>query len=170
MNRLTLAVCYLVLVAWGCATEDAPEATGPVIDGSAYLLSEEPQNAHEIIAAREAINDGDEVTLVGRIGGGKNPWVEGKAAFTLVDNSLEACSDIPGDRCPTPWDYCCRTPKLPDSTALVKVIDENGDLVKADARKLLGVTELSTVIAKGKAERDEAGNLTVLASQVYVKK
>jgi hypothetical protein len=36
-----------------------------------------------------------------------------------------------------------------------------------DARELLGVKELQTVVVKGKAKRDEQGNLTVLASGVY---
>jgi hypothetical protein len=53
---------------------------------------------------------------------------------------------------------------------LVKVVDENGDLVQADARELLDVKELSTVIIKGKAQRDDTGNLTVLADGVFVKK
>ena len=96
--------------------------------------------------------------------------VKGLAAFSIVDQSLKACSDIPGDQCQKPWDYCCETSELPTSTALVKVVDESGDLVKADARELLDVKELSTVIVKGKAQRDDAGNLTVLASGVYVKK
>lgn len=42
--------------------------------------------------------------------------------------------------------------------------------MKADARELLKVKELSTVVVKGKAQRDDAGNLTVIASGVYVKK
>lgn len=42
--------------------------------------------------------------------------------------------------------------------------------MKADAKLLLKVKELSTVIVKGKAQRDAAGNLTVLASGVFVKK
>lgn len=54
--------------------------------------------------------------------------------------------------------------------ALVKVVDENGSLVEVDAKGLLEVKELSTVIIKGRAQRDDAGNLTVLASGVYVKK
>ena len=54
--------------------------------------------------------------------------------------------------------------------ALVKVVDEDGSLVKADAKGLLDVKELSTVVIKGKAQRDDAGNLTVLASGVFVKK
>jgi hypothetical protein len=42
--------------------------------------------------------------------------------------------------------------------------------VKADARELLKVKELSTVVVKGKAQRDAAGNLTVVASGVFMKK
>ena len=42
--------------------------------------------------------------------------------------------------------------------------------MKADAKELLSVKELSTVVVKGKAKRDDAGNLTVHASGVYVKK
>lgn len=53
---------------------------------------------------------------------------------------------------------------------LIKVVDENGKLVKADARELLNVKELSTVVIKGKARRDDKGNLTILASGVFVKK
>ena len=42
--------------------------------------------------------------------------------------------------------------------------------MKKDARELLKVKELSTVVIKGKAKRDADGNLTVLANGVYVKK
>ncbi|MDP6554629.1 MAG: hypothetical protein QGF59_06925 [Pirellulaceae bacterium] len=42
--------------------------------------------------------------------------------------------------------------------------------MKADARELLKVKELSTVVVKGKAQRDDAGNLTVVASGVFMKK
>ena len=96
-------------------------------------------------------------------------WIDGRAAFSIVDESLKACSDIPGDECPKPWDYCCETDKLPSATALVKVVDESGSLVQADAKQLLDVQELSTVVIKGQAQRDPAGNLTVLASGVFVK-
>lgn len=41
--------------------------------------------------------------------------------------------------------------------------------MKADARELLKIKELSTVVVKGKARRDDAGNLTVLATGIHVK-
>ena len=175
-NWTAATLLILVTAFVGCQQESltpttqAPSASSPSVNGEKVLITTEPDGAEDVIKVREAAQDGDEVTIVGRIGGGENPWIEGRAAFFIVDGSLKACSDIPGDQCKKPWDYCCETPKLPTSTALVKVVDDNGDLVKVDARELLEVKELSTVIVKGRANRDDAGNLTVLASSVYVKK
>ena len=42
--------------------------------------------------------------------------------------------------------------------------------MKADARELFDVKELMTVVVRGKALRDDAGNLTVLATAIFVKK
>jgi hypothetical protein len=164
------------LAVIGCtqqpATNQHVAAPAPAknVDGSKYVLNAEPEGAQEVIEVREATKDGDDVLIVGRIGGGENPWIDGRAAFTIVDNSLKACSDIPGDGCKTPWDYCCETDKLKTGTALVKVVDDNGNVVKAGAEDLLNVQELSTVVVKGKAQRDDDGNLIVLAQGVFVKK
>lgn len=170
---LTLGIQFV-----GCSYQASTPSTldqtnptsAPAVDTTKLLLTTEPAGASDVINVRESASDGDHVVITGRIGGGENPWIEGRAAFSLVDGSLKACSDIPGDQCKKPWDYCCVTDKIPTSTALVKIVDENGKLVKADARKLLGVKELSTVVIKGTAQRDDAGNLTVLANGVYVKK
>ena len=51
----------------------------------------------------------------------------------------------------------------------MKIVDESGKLVKIDARKLLNLKELQTVVVRGKVKRDEAGNLTVIATGVHVK-
>jgi hypothetical protein len=141
----------------------------PGVDGSSYMLEAEPSDACSVIAARQSVEDGEELVVVGRIGGSQNPWVEGRAAFSIVDETLNACSDIPGDTCEMPWDYCCETHNLPSSTAMVKIVDDKGDMIKADARDLLGVAELSTVVVQGKAVRDDAGNLTILATAVFIR-
>lgn len=168
-NVLQLSALCSCLTLAGCS-QDAPTPTAePVVDGSRFLLRDEPDGAADVIKAREDAKDGDEVVLEGRIGGGANPWIQGRAAFSIVDGSLKACSDIPGDECEKPWDYCCETHKLPTSMALIKVVDDDGSLVKADAKQLLDVKELSTVVVQGKVQRDDAGNLTVLATGVYVK-
>ena len=148
---------------------DAPLTPLQVVDGSQYQLTSEPESAQDVIQVREDAGDGDDVVVVGRIGGSANPWIDGRAAFSIVDQSLKACSDIPGDTCTQPWDYCCETDRLPTATALVKIVDSQGGLVEADAKGLLNVAELSTVVVQGKAQRDDVGNLTILASGVHVR-
>jgi hypothetical protein len=132
-----------------------------------YLLEEEPKEAKDVIAVRKDSKDQQDVVLVGRIGGRVNPWVKGMAAFSIVDRTLTPCNEIEGDMCKTPWDYCCET-NLSKASLLVTVTDKNGKVVKKDARELLGVKELDTVTLVGKVKRDKAGNVSIMASKLYV--
>lgn len=135
--------------------------------GAAYKLAEAPKDAADVIAAREKAENGADVVVVGRIGGRANPWLKGAAAFTIADRSLTPCSEIEGDTCKTPWDYCCEA-DLGKATAMVMFVDDEGKVVKQDARELLGVKELDTVYLVGKAKRDKAGNVTVMAAKLFV--
>ena len=132
-----------------------------------YLLTAEPADSEGVKAVRAKAKDNDEVTVVGRVGGDAKPWVEGVAAFTIVDPEMKPCDEKEG--CATPWDYCCDLDLLPKVKALVKIVDSQGRAVPTDARQLLGIKELQTVVAHGKAKRDEAGNLTVLADGVFLR-
>ena len=171
-----LTIVPALLTSAGCGNQTPSPATSTEsstasdIDGTMYLLTAEPESAVDVIQVRKDAADGDDIIIVGRIGGSADPWIKGRAAFSIVDDSLRACSDIEGDGCPIPWDYCCETDKLPGATALVKVVDNEGNLVQAEAKSLLGVKELSTVVVQGKAKRDGDGNLTVLASGIFVRK
>jgi hypothetical protein len=142
----------------------APAASA--VDKS-YLLEEEPKDAVDVIATRKDSKDQEEIVVVGRIGGRVNPWAKGMAAFSIVDRTLTPCNEIEGDTCKTPWDYCCE-PNVSKGTLLVTVTDKNGKVVKKDARELLGVKELDTVTLVGKVKRDKAGNVSILASKLYV--
>lgn len=98
----------------GCAKEgSSPESpnqsnstSASLIDGSKFVLTAEPQGANDVIKVREVAKDGDEVVIQGRIGGSENPWVEGRAAFSIVDPSLKSCAECGSHDCPKPWDYC----------------------------------------------------------------
>jgi hypothetical protein len=134
-----------------------------------YILSEEPKDAQPVLTTREKAKDKDDVVVVGRIGGRKNPWVKGAAAFSIVDPSLKACNERPGDTCPTPWDYCCEA-DLSKATVFVTVVDDKtGKTLKEDAREALKLHELDTVVVEGKARRDKKGNLTIAASKLFVR-
>jgi hypothetical protein len=172
-----IAVIMTATTLAGCTSENSTTTSNASpqtpdvasVDGSVYLLDTEPEGAGNVIKVREEAGTDDDLLVVGRIGGSTAPWIDGRAAFTIVDLSLKSCNDTLEDRCPTPWDYCCETGKLPKSMALVKFVDETDQVVKADARSLFDLKELSTVVIKGTAKRDEAGNLTVLASGLFVK-
>lgn len=163
-------VAAVVLVGCGPApvasTPPETQVSSTVAPSTEVLLKAQPADAKPVGDVRKSAEDGAAVTILGRIGGDTNPWVEGRAAFTIVDPKLEPCK--PDEGCPTPWDYCCSTDQLPTHRALIKIVDGAGDTVEQDARKLLGVRELQTVMVRGQAKRDSAGNLTVLASGVYV--
>lgn len=164
----------LILVALLLTGCGKPTPATVAYDGSKFVLAAEPEGALDVIEVRQSAKDSDEVVIIGRIGGSLKPWVDGRAAFNIVDPSLLACSDETADgeecSCKTPWDYCCETDKLPEAMALVKFVEGDGSVVKHDARDVFNLKELQTVIIKGTAERDDAGNLTILAAGMYVRK
>ena len=174
MIRQMVCLAGLVLFASiaGCSSKSEVETSNASLQSSAewakYLLSTAPDESQDVIPVVNAVEDGQDVVVIGRIGGDVNPWVEGLAAFTIVDRSLAACTDIHGDECPTPWDYCCVTDQLPGAKTLVKVIDDEGEIIRTDARELLGLKELQTVIIEGRAQKNDDGNVTVLAHGIYV--
>lgn len=176
MTRFKIILCCLFLalpILCGCGQSASSPSGGGAAGGSAaqekFLLQDEPADGRDVIAAREVAKDGDEIVIVGRVGGSVDPWVADRAAFSIVDRSLIPCSEREGDTCPTPWDYCCDLDKLPQSKALIKLVDDRGQLVATDARKLLPIRELQTVVVRGTAQVDDAGNLSVLASGVFLK-
>lgn len=165
----------VVMLLSGCTEGDAPKgpksgqsgkpAPAPAAD---YLLASEPADAKDVRQVRQSAANGDQVVVVGRIGGEVDPWVEGLAAFNIVDRSLQACNERAGDTCQNPWDFCCE-PELADCRLLVKVVDARSKIVSGGAQELLGLKELQTVVVNATAKRDEAGNVTLLASGVFVR-
>ncbi|MBA3480655.1 MAG: hypothetical protein H0T51_02465 [Pirellulales bacterium] len=151
----------------GCSSENAPSPAVQTTPDATYVISSEPQGAVAVGNARKEVKDQDEVVLVGRIGGSETPFVDGIAAFTIVDSAVPHCS--PEEGCPTPWDYCCEQNAVKENIAMVKIVDAQGKAVSKDARALLGVKELNLVVVRGKAQRDADGNLSLLADQIYVK-
>jgi hypothetical protein len=162
-----------VLSGCGEATQSnaVTASTTPIeIDSSKFLLSEEPAGAVGVIAARESAEDGKPLVLVGRIGGAANPWIDGRAAFTLLDASMSVVAEgedsADGELC---MGDCCATERI-NCTTLVKVVDAQGKLVPVDSRKLLGLNESDMVVIQGNAKRDKSGNFVMLATGVFIRK
>ena len=161
-NQLALIVALGFIAGCGKSPDSASVARhNHDDDTSKVLLADEPVGAVGVTELREQAKDDEDVILVGRIGGADSPWVDGRSAFAVVDPSIELCQ---GGVC-----SCCKD-KVCDASALVKVVDEHGHMFKTDARDLLHVKQNELVVVSGKAKRDDAGNLTILASGVYVRR
>jgi hypothetical protein len=104
-----LSLVIGLLTLGGCSQgtpQNTPPATSSSVDGSKFLLTAEPSGGNDVIKAREAAKDGNEIVIIGRIGGSANPWVDGRAAFSIVDPSLKSCDEAGSHKCPKPWDFC----------------------------------------------------------------
>jgi hypothetical protein len=145
----------------GCSHESTPTAS----DRSAeYQLSTEPRGA--ISVSELKATTASEVAVVGRIGGESNPWVDGMAAFMLADETvLERCKSACNEQ------VCnCHSKELNEATVLVKFVDQHGEPLPIDSRELLRINELDRVVVKGRAERDNDGNVVIVAGGIFVRR
>lgn len=170
----TIAAAILSLGISGCGSSsgDKPvaQATAVSFSGAKYTLADEPDGAVGVIAARGSAKDGESIVMVGRVGGAGNPWIDGRAAFMMLDASKSVVAQgkeasgneiCMGDCCALERAAC---------TALVTVVDDNGSVLPVDSRELLRIAENDMVLVRGKVKKDETGNFTVLAEGVYVRR
>ena len=134
------------------------------------FLSAPPQGATGVKAARAAAKAGDTVVLKGRIGGSDSPFVANRAVFTLMDLELPSCNMNPGDKCTTPWDYCCEPADvIAANAATVRIAGPQGAPLKASLQGVHGLEPLAEVVVVGKASQgQEAGTLVVDAEGIYI--
>lgn len=171
-SLMILGLFSMISVGCGSSTTDKPvsQATPISFNSAKYALADEPDGAIGVIAARSSSKDGEPIVVVGRVGGAANPWIEGRAAFMMLDasksvvangkesNGNEVCL---GDCCALERAAC---------TALVTVVDENGQVLPVDSRRLLQIAENDMILVKGKVKKDETGNFAVLADGVYIRR
>jgi hypothetical protein len=135
------------------------------------FAGEEPVGARDVSEARKSgeLKKGDTVVLRGRIGGSVQPFVPERAVFTLVGRGIPPCNENPGDKCRTPWDYCCETrADITANSATVRVSDGKGNPLRTDIKGRAGIKELSEMVVVGKVAVVERGALIVDAISVHV--
>lgn len=173
MNRFDtsmLAIGLLLLAALGgCAKlSSAVDAQG-AREADHYRLSQEPGDAVSVCDLRGALPTDAEVTVLGRIGGIENPWTEGEASFVISDPTFVSAIDTKhecGDECP----YCAKESQAQlDSMAFVQMVDEQGRVVRTDARELLGVAEDQVIVVRGTASLNRGGHIVIAARGLYVR-
>jgi len=160
----------LGLVMVGC-TDEATESTSTSDSAhSDWLLASEPAGAVSITQVNTEVTGGDRVAVRGRIGGRQQPLSNESPVFTIVDLSLPHCGEIPGDSCPTPWDYCCEPGEIiTANSATVQLVGEDGSPLDVDPIAG-GLSPLDEVVVFGEvAPRSSGGSLTIRATGVHVR-
>lgn len=130
-----------------------------------------PDSARDISEARKGhtLKVGEAVVLRGRIGGGAAPFVQGRAAFTLVGRGLKPCNEVPGDKCARPWDYCCETrADILAHSVSVQVVDASGQVLRTGFKGRRGLKELSEVVVVGEVASSEGGGVVVNARELHI--
>jgi hypothetical protein len=167
-----VAAALVVIGMSGCENKAGTTAKAPAPAASfppSLFLASAPADAKDIKDVKPTLKAGDKVAIMGRIGGGKEPFVNGRAMFTLVDKRVKACSDDPEDTCKTPWDYCCEAPEdLRANSATIQVLNSEGQPIKAGLDGVHGLKPLATITVVGTVANAEAGNLLVKAEGIYV--
>ncbi len=176
MNRMNAVATSLALLATalaGCGDAGTSPRTAAaraaLPDG--LVVRGKAEGTH-VAAAKATARQGDEIVIVGRIGGSEEPFVAGRAVFTIVDPALKSCADMDDpDHCKTPWDYCCEErDAMKRGTATIEIADAGGRPLPIAVRGLQGLDPLATVAVTGTVtERNDAGLLVVRARRIEVR-
>ncbi|MGP1308660.1 MAG: hypothetical protein ACTS27_00490 [Phycisphaerales bacterium] len=174
MMKMTAFVCSATLAvgaATGCERSgsgaDAPTQASASVLPAGLFAPLPADEAVSVLDAKSAAKEGDSVLVRGRIGGSGSPFVDGRAMFTIVDASMLACSDTPGDSCKTPWDYCCEpAADIAAHAATVRVTDDDGATLRASLKGQGGLAELSTVLVRGTVAQADGIVLVIDATEI----
>lgn len=165
----TIALLCISIASCGKPATPPPADARPI--PADFFLASAPADAADVTAAKAAAKVGDQVSIRGRIGGTKKPFVEGRGMFTLVGEALPACSDNPDDHCKTPWDYCCETKAdIAANSATIQLVDAAGAPLHADLNGQHGVKELSELIVIGTVAQADGPVFVVNATAAYIVK
>jgi len=172
------SIVLAAIAVGGCS--DKPQAGGPkpAVPPAAsalpagLILTEAPKDPQDIVAAKQSAKRGDEIVVRGRIGGRREPFVENRAIFQLVDSSLPTCADNPADSCPTPWDYCCEPKEQVTAKSItVQITGPDGKPLQTDVKGQGGLAPMAKIILRGKVEQKADENVMVVrADGIYVER
>lgn len=129
----------------------------------------EPISVAQMVA--NPVEDGTDVTVIGKIGGAVDPFGNNFAVFFLADEGIYFCDEMPEDSCPTPWDACCEDPdKLAKSRILVQLTDESGEPLEFSLLGVNGLSGLDTIVVRGTAVGASEGAPTIHADGIFIQK
>lgn len=178
------AACLLWAGAVGCSTNTGggagdASASLPSIPAEElmrlrgkYFLPSAPAEVQPITEAKRAIEEKNEVVLKGRINAGQHdPWEPGKATFVITEAAIELTAhdkdpNHDSDNCP----FCKRRKSAAEATAIVQLVDDNGEVLSVDAQQLLDARKDQVVFVRGAGQVNGLGTLVVNAQGIYVQR
>lgn len=148
--------------------------SGPSTAGKNYLLEFEPQNAMGVVELKNALSSDSpptgEMVVLGRVGAGdQDVFDQEQASFLLRDMDLEISPqdhDGHSDNCKFCQD---KKEQALKSMALVRIVNDSGNVVSLSAESLLGLVKDQVVVAQGIGSVDEVGTFVFDASKVFVR-
>lgn len=151
--------CLLLGAGTIVASAAAPDADAV---RKQLLLDAEPTGALSLAAAKEKLTTTPQpVVIAGRIGAkGMDPFLEGKASFSLVEIPVDDHASKPGhdaDDCPF-----CKKRAAKSPIAAVQFLGADGKPIPVDARKLFDVVKGSDVVIRGSGVFDPKLGIPVL--------
>jgi hypothetical protein len=153
-------VACLALVTAACGGKEPPAS--PTVTRKFA----DPGPGVAVLKAKE-MGPGEEVVVEGRV----SNVVTGIEAYNLVDDDLYYCGRGGAeDDCKTPWDYCCVDASTrADATITVERRDAGGKVAaKAPPDAAPELRLLDLVRVKGRIEKDEHGNVTIVETARYI--
>ena len=170
-KTIALAIIPLIALAVaGCGeganTAQSDQAGQPA--APAWLLASVPDGARGVAEVKTSAQEGDQVVLRGRIGGRKEAISDQSSVFVVMDVSVPHCGDVPGDSCPSPWDYCCETPEsVTANSATIQLVDGDGQPI-TESPMTHGFAALDEVVLVGTvAPRPSQDVLTIRATGLF---
>lgn len=188
--KLRIMAAILLCVAAGTSLSVAKGGTDSAAHRERLRLAQEPKEAQQVLAVQKSLvaartqpkaPETREVVISGQIGGMPNvwpemhpkfPWYEGQASLFLVDSKIAAqfathAKQHAGGNCT----FCqALAEKNANAIAVVNFVDEHGEIIRTDARELLGLKENQTVVVRGKARLLGGAMLVIDADGVYTRR
>ena len=158
----------LVFATTGCESKQADSDLSPSTS-SKYILTSEPTDAKTPTDIKESLTQPTLISLAGRIeAGDMEPFQAGLASFMI--SQLPDATHAGGDpehaeNCP----FCKR--KLKNAPkAVVRFLNDTGEVLAVDSRELLGVSKGDVVVVRGVATYLEPVNTVQIdAEGIFVR-
>ncbi|MBT3377330.1 MAG: hypothetical protein HN742_04730 [Lentisphaerae bacterium] len=137
---------------------------------AAIFLTEAPSGVMTVPTLKESAKEGDEVVVRGVVGGRGEPFVSGRAVWSLIEGTLPNLCTREGHGCTMPWDYCCATPEEKKPNMLtVQITGDDARPLAVDLQAAGKIKPMDTLVVKGTVgPRPTKDTLVLTATGIYV--